>query len=123
VNEACAAGVCSGDGPQEPDEVDANVQVSLSGGVATITWNVAPSSTSSLVLRGLVGGLPVGPGGGDEVCLESGTAGNFALDAETPDPGDAFWYLVQGANSCGSGPYGFEVEAGTLVPRVSATCP
>ena len=123
TDDACASGVCSGSGPQEPGEVAADVQVSLAGSVATISWSLAPGSTSSSVLRGQLSGLPVGPVGNDELCLDSGTVGNSATDAETPNPGDGFWYLVQAANPCGHGPYGTQVESGVPTPRVSATCP
>ena len=123
TNDACAGGVCAGTGNSAPSEVDANVQVAQSGGISTISWNVALGSTTSSVLRGLVTGLPVGPGGGDEVCLASGMAGNSAIDSDTPNPDEAFWYLVQGANDCGKGPYGSQVVDGVPAPRVSATCP
>jgi len=123
TDDACTAGVCAGTGSQEPDEVDANVQVSQSGGISTISWNVALGSTWSSVLRGLVNGLPVGPGGDDEICLDNAALGNSVIDAETPNPGDAFWYLVQGGNPCGKGPYGSQVVSGVPAPRVSATCP
>jgi len=123
TDDACASGVCSGTGPQEPDEVPADVQVSLSASIATISWNAAPGSTSSSVLRGQLSGLPVGPGGNDEVCLDSGNVGNSATDAETPNPDEGFWYLVQAANSCGTGPYGNRVQSGVPTPRSSATCP
>jgi hypothetical protein len=103
--------------------VDNGVQVTQIAGVTTITWNQAIGSTYSDVLRGLVGALPVGPGGGDETCLVSATANTSATDPDTPNPDEAFWYLVQGGNSCGKGPYGFAVVAGVPTPRVSSTCP
>jgi hypothetical protein len=124
TNDMCGSGVCAGVGNPVPDEVDAGVQLSQSAGVTTISWNAAIGSTSSGVLRGLVSALPVGPGGGDEVCLQDGVAGTSTIDAQDPDPGAAFWYLVQGANDCGKGPYGFQMQDGVAtVPRVSATCP
>ena len=123
TNDACSSGVCIGEGVPPPGEVDAGVQVSLSEGVATITWNPAAGSTGSDVLRGYVSGLPVGPGGGDEVCLENGIAGTSTTDAADPGPDEAFWYLIHGTNSCGDGPYGEQVEGGVPSPRVSATCP
>src|SRR6185436_20050053 len=52
-----------------PTEVDNGVRVSRSGTDAVLTWNVAVDATASQVLRGLVSGLPVGPGGADERCL------------------------------------------------------
>jgi hypothetical protein len=123
LNDACLSGVCAGEGPASPAEVDEGVLVSQLAGVTTITWNTAFGSTWSDVLRGLVGALPVGPGGGDEVCLLSGTAGTTATDPDTPNPDEGFWYLIQGGNDCGKGPFGFEVEGGVPTPRVSATCP
>ena len=124
AGDACSGGICVGIGVPTPDEVDAGVQVAESGGIATITWNTSLGSTTSGVLRGLVSALPVGPGGNDEVCLASGVVGSSAIDAEDPNPDEAFWYLVQGSNACGKGPYGFQVEGGIpTVPRVSATCP
>jgi hypothetical protein len=80
-------------------------------------------ATTSSVLRGLVSSLPVGPGGGEEVCLESEIAGNSTTDLEIPEVDTAFWYLIRGANPCGKGPYGSEVQDGVATPRVSATCP
>jgi hypothetical protein len=84
---------------------------------------MALGATSSDVLRGLVSALPVGPGGGDEVCLDSGVAGTSVTDAEVPADGDTFWYLVQGVNACGKGPYGDAVLDGTPSSRSSTTCP
>jgi hypothetical protein len=103
--------------------VDDGVQVSQSAGISTIIWNQALGSTGSAVLRGLVSGLPVGPGGGDEVCLENGISGTSTTDAADPDPGEPFWYLIQGTSPCGRGPYGDQVQAGVPSPRVSTTCP
>jgi len=123
TNDACASGVCVGQGLPSPEEVDGSVQVSLTDGVATITWNPAVGSTWSAVLRGLVSQLAVGPGGDDEVCLDNVVAGSSTTDATNPDPDAAFWYLIRGVNACGTGPYGFEVEDGVQAPRVSATCP
>jgi hypothetical protein len=123
VNDACNGGVCAGTGQPAPGEVDNAVTLSQNQGVSTITWHQAPGSTSSDVLRGLVSGLPVGPGGADEVCLDSGDLGTSTTDTAEPDPGEAFWYLVHGSNSCGDGPYGAQVQDGVPSPRVSATCP
>jgi len=102
--------------------VDDGVELSESQGISTISWHLAPGSAWSDVLRGLVSGLPVGPGGADEVCLEN-LAGTSTTDATDPDPGEAFWYLIQGENACGKGPYGVQVQDGVPSPRVSATCP
>jgi hypothetical protein len=123
VNDACNGGVCVGEGDPAPGEVDNAVAVSQSQGISTITWHQASGGTWSDVLRGLVSGLPVGPGGADEVCLDSGVVGTSTTDPAEPLPGDAFWYLIKGANVCGDGPYGLQVQDGVPSPRVSATCP
>jgi hypothetical protein len=116
MTDVCREGVCRGVSyAPPPAEVDDGVRLVQAGGITTVTWNVTPDSTSSAVLRGVVSQLPVGPGGGDEVCLDSAVVGTSLTDAQDPDPQAAFWYLVQGRNSCGSGPYGHQ--------RQSTTCP
>jgi hypothetical protein len=62
------------------------------------------SGTEYDVLRGSIGGLPVGSGG--ETCLASGTAATFAIDGSVPGPGLGFYYLVRAVNACGPGSYG-----------------
>jgi len=107
-----------------PAEVDDGVRVSRSGASAVLTWNVADGATTSSVLRGLVTGLPVGPGGSDESCLVENSDRNTLTDSELPPLGDAFWYLVRGENAAGKGPYGFEGLHGLpAAPRESETCP
>jgi hypothetical protein len=116
LTDVCQEGVCRGlNYTPPPVEVDNGVRLSHSGGVTTVTWNAAPGSTSSAVLRGLVSQLPVGPGGGDEVCLDDAVTGASLMDAQDPALDAAYWYLVQGRNACGSGPYGPQ--------RASTTCP
>ena len=123
-NDACGAGVCAGIPVLPPGDVGDGVRLDQAGGVTTIIWDAASSSTSSSVLRGLVSQLPVGPGGGDEVCLADATGQTSAMDSDVPPPSDPFWYLVKGDSSCGSGPYGFEEQNGVpTVPRASVTCP
>jgi hypothetical protein len=97
-----------------PGEV-ASVTLEHDGVTATITWTPALGASSYSVLRGELDGLPVGPGGGDEICLDDDQAGVSVTDSNDPGPGQAFWYLVRGANACGTGSYG----AG----QQSATCP
>lgn len=123
-SDACDNGVCTGVGGPLPGIVDDGVSLAQNAGVTTITWTPAADSTASSILRGLVSGLPVGPGGGDEVCLADGVLGGVAIDSEDPPVDAAFWYLVQGTNTCGGGPYGFETQNQVeTTPRVSATCP
>ena len=106
-----------------PSEVREDVQLAPGEGGTTITWTPASGSATSSVLRGTVAQLPVGPGGGDEICLETDIAGSSATDPEDPDPGTAFWYLVRGENDCGDGTYGVASQGGVLTPRSSTTCP
>jgi hypothetical protein len=104
--------------------VDDGVRVSKDGGVATITWNPAPGSAWFELARGLVRALPAGTtGGSGGICLADVILGTSATDADIPDPGEAFWYLVRGANACGRGPYGFELVGGVPTPRIVVSCP
>jgi hypothetical protein len=107
-----------------PAEVDNGFRVARIGTNAVLTWNVADGATASAVLRGLVSGLPVGPGGFDERCLVENTDRDTITDPDVPLLGDAFWYLVRGENASGKGPYGFEgVHGVPAAPRVSSSCP
>jgi CSLREA domain-containing protein len=90
----------------------------------TVSWNsaVPTSGTSTLhdVLRGDLTGLPVN-GGASGTCLApGGVAGSSIPDSTTPLEGAAFWYLVRGRNTCGTGTYGF-ATGGT--ERTSTSCP
>ena len=123
TSDACYGGVCAGEGVPSPEEVDDGVRVAQSNGIATISWNPAPGATAFEVLRGLVSALPVGPGGNDEVCLDQGLVGTSTTDAADPDPGEGFWYVIRGTNSCGKGPHGFALQGGITIPRFSTTCP
>jgi hypothetical protein len=122
-NDVCHSGVCAGEGVQSPGEVDDGVLVSQSGGISTITWNPTLGSSGFDVLRGRVRTLPVGQGGGDEVCFATGITGLATTDAAEPEPGESFWYVIRGSNACGRGSYGNQVLGGVPVPRVSMACP
>jgi hypothetical protein len=125
TNDACTSGVCVGTPVGAPAEVDDGVRLGRTGLDTVISWNLAAGATSSDLLRGLVSGLPVGPGGGDETCLAQDLTTITLTDGEDPGTGTGFWYLVRGANSCaGKGSYGFVVQGGVpTVERSSATCP
>jgi hypothetical protein len=124
ASDTCQGGTCVGEGSAAlPAEVDGGVLLSQQDGVTTVTWNAASGSTWSNVLRGLVGALPVGPGGGDEVCMLTGTPATVTTDADVPNPDETFWYLIQGGNDCGKGPIGSELHGFVEVARVTATCP
>lgn len=89
----------------------------------TISWSsaAAHSGTSTLydLSRGSLWHLPVGGAGAPETCIESKTPIPKAVDPAIPTPGDGFWYLVRGRNSCGLGTYG-EESAGP--ERLTAVC-
>jgi len=89
----------------------------------TLSWtSAAPTAgvaTTHQLLRGPVGGLPVGSGGA-EICLSAGTTAASLIDSDVPSAGAGFWYVVRAANSCGQGGYG-TTSAGQN--RASATCP
>lgn len=122
--DGCEAGICVGTPLGLPSEVDDGVRVAVSQGACVLTWNLAVNSTSSDILRGLVSMLPVGPGGNDETCIGNDEPGTTFRIAADPPVGAGYWYLVRGVNSCGHGPYGYEVHNGVpTVPRASTTCP
>ncbi len=125
TNDACTSGVCGGTPVVAPAEVDDGVRLGRTGLDTVISWNLAAGATSSDLLRGLVSGLPVGPGGGDETCLAQDVTTSTLADGEDPATGAGFWYLVRGGNACaGKGSYGFVVQGGVpTLERSSATCP
>ncbi len=81
------------------------------------SWSPEPSAVVYDMLRGALSGLPVGPGGEDEVCFP-GIEGTSASDPSTPTPGEGYWYGTRGVSPCGSGLWG----NATAGPRVSDTC-
>src|SRR5262249_44470743 len=86
-----------------------------------ILWNfdAALSATSYVAMRGLVSALPVGPGGGDEVCSNLGASQQFQ-DTQVPALGSSYWYLVKGKNACGAGSWGTQSNG---TPHVTTSCP
>jgi hypothetical protein len=77
---------------------------------AVISWNTAPGSTGSDVVRGLVSALPASPLDVGETLLARSTSSSTYQDATVPPPGECFWYLVRGRTSCGGGPWGFGTQ-------------
>jgi len=124
AGDACVAGLCSGAPFSAPPEIDAGLRIDKSPVGATLHWNPGAGATYSNVLRGLTGTLPVGPGGGDEVCIGTDLADTSLIDRADPPDGLAFWYLVRGGNGCGKGTYGYERRGGVpSTQRSSSTCP
>src|SRR5262249_7585021 len=103
--ETCSAGTCAGGTPiLVPGEVTG---LAFQADKQTLVWNAAGGAgpgTVHDVPRGLVSQLPVGSGAG-ESCLAT-VSGATTTDAAMPPLGAAFWYLVRGRNSCGTGTYG-----------------
>ncbi len=122
TNDACLSGSCQG---ASGAAGDVGPSLRLQGHqTSTIDWLPASGATGHDVLRGLLSGLPVGPGGGDEVCLADNVAAPTASDTTIPAVGSPFWYLVRGENPCGVGSYGFAgILGATGAPRISTTCP
>lgn len=115
--DTCQSGVCAGTPITAPPETQ---NVAVAADKATYTWSAAAGATVYDVVRGALGSLPVGPGGGDEVCFDN-LAGPTLSDATAPAPGTGFWYLSRGSNTCGgNGTYGTRSNA---TPRVTTTCP
>jgi uncharacterized delta-60 repeat protein len=123
TGDVCAGGSCVGELVAAPSETNM-VVVTKAGADTTLAWPLAAGATTSDVLRGSLASLPVGPGGGDEVCLGS-TAATTMTDSDVPAAGSGVWYLVRGSNTCaGSGPYGVQGIHGLPgASRVSSTCP
>ncbi|HEX4826061.1 MAG TPA: hypothetical protein VFV19_17315 [Candidatus Polarisedimenticolaceae bacterium] len=123
--DTCQSGACVGSNPVPvPGDVGNTVQVNKSGTDANLSWTAASNATTSDGLRGNLSALPVGPGGGDELCFP-GIGGTLLTDTAVPAPGTGFWYLIRGHNSCqGGGTYGNQgVNGSPGALRVSTTCP
>ncbi len=120
IADTCAA-VCNG-GPGLPLPAEAQ-NLRLSTDKRTITWSPVASATRYDVVRGNTANLPVGPGGGDEVCFGN-LPGPSLVDTTIPAPSAGFWYVSRGENSCGNGTYGTQnLNGAPGPPRTTTTCP
>ena len=109
--------VCAGAPVTSPDEVTGDT---FASDKQTYSWSAVALATQYDVLRGDLSALPVGPGGGDEICFDN-VAGTSTVDISTPSPGSGRFYLVRGQNTCAApGTYG---TTSSLTPRTSTTCP
>ena len=117
LGETCGGGICAnGTTITAPLEIQ---NVIVAGNKATYSWSAATYATQYDVVRGGTGALPVGPGGGDEVCFDN-LSGTTLVDAAVPTPGTGFWYLSRGENACGIGTFGTRSNGS---PRITTTCP
>jgi len=75
-------------------------------------------------VRGLEEQLPVGAGAAQVCLVPGGIAAATTTDGNNPPAGKAFWYLVRGRNSCGTGTYGSQAVHGVpTTQRITTTCP
>jgi hypothetical protein len=122
-NDSCTGGVCGGVTLVVPSEVT-NVRFTTK---TAITWNSASGAGPGTVhdaVRGLEEQLPVGSGASQSCLTPGGIAAATTADATSPPSGKAFWYLVRGKNSCGTGTYGSAAVHGVpTTQRVTTTCP
>jgi subtilisin-like proprotein convertase family protein len=116
AGDICGGGVCAGTPITAPPETQG---VLVASDKATFNWAAAPFAVQYDVVRGDLALLPVGPGGGDEVCFDDLPVPTLN-DPTNPTPGKGQWYLSRGENSCGIGTFG-TTHTGT--PRITTTCP
>ncbi len=126
----------NGDGDLRGDACDCAVgdatAYALPGEIANVSWladrttlvwdSGAAAAGSGIVydvMQGVIGEFPVG-GGASESCTGSGLSGTSLGGLPDPAVGSADYYLVRGANVCGTGSYGFDSD---LQERSSGVCP
>jgi len=96
-------------------------------GTAVLTWSAIASASLYNTYRGTIPATMLAgrPSPYDHACYESGDAAGdgptLSKDAGPPGPGTAFYYLVDGENSCGEGPLGTAPD-GSPTPNTSP-CP
>jgi subtilisin-like proprotein convertase family protein len=115
--DSCVSSACAHSAVGTPGLVSG---VTSSADKQTITWAAAVDAARYDAVRGEISSLPVGPGGGDEICFDD-LATPTMVDASAPAPGDpGYWYLFRGENDCAAGSYGTQHDG---TPRVTTTCP
>jgi hypothetical protein len=97
----------------------------LDGGGAstTLTWSPPAGSAAAAMVYDVLRSAVAADFVLGAVCLESGDGPDVsALDAESPAPGEVFYYLVRGRNACpaGVGTLGFDSNG---VERPGRNCP
>jgi hypothetical protein len=116
AGDVCGNGVCSSGTVTVPAETS---DVSVAADKTTYTWSAVAGATTYDVVRGAIDALPVGPSGGDEVCLDDLPEPSL-VDPAVPAAGTGFWYLSRGENACASGSFGQQSNG---ILRTTATCP
>ncbi|MEM7245178.1 MAG: DUF4215 domain-containing protein [Acidobacteriota bacterium] len=88
-------------------------------GPVTLRWDEAAASGSDTfnLHRGVLASLRVGSYG---TCAQPDLMTNETTDAELPDPGTGWFYLIGGANAGGTGPFG---QSSLGVERMPRACP
>ncbi len=117
TGEVCGGGMCSGGSVITAPAETAGVTVAADK--ATYDWSSVASATRYDVVRGSLGVLPVGPGGGDESCFDD-LPGPSLVDATVPAADTGYWYLSRGENACGAGSFGQQSNGAS---RITTTCP
>ena len=120
--DACQAGACAGAPIPAPGEV---AHVTFDAATGTLTWDALGGALPVQydVSRGLTTQPPT-DGAPASVCLATGTSLTEATDATVPGSGEAFWYLVRGRHSCGTGTWGYTAANGVPgLERLVDACP
>ena len=89
VGDTCSAGACVSTPVARPGPIPGFGFTNKT----TLSWTADPRATEYDMARGTLAGLPVGPGGGDEVCFGN-LAGTSTTDAAAPPLGTG--YSVRG---------------------------
>ena len=99
-----------------PQRVGDTLRLDRVGG-GTLNWVRGAQGHTSNVYRGV---YTVGqPFPYNESCLVADTPDTQALDADTPAPGTAYYYLVSGSNVCGESALGLASFGGEIRPTVA----
>jgi hypothetical protein len=110
VDAACGGNDCNDADASvfnAPAEVS-NLQV-LTENPSNLSWSSQAIAAGPGTLYDLVSGSLTPTSGivfSPADCLQNSTTVNFSDVRPTPTIGTAFWYLVRGRNSCGTGSYG-----------------
>jgi hypothetical protein len=120
TGDVCAAGACDGTPVGSAAEI---TNVRAQSDKQTYTWDQQPGPSRYDVVRGLLTGLPVGPGGADEACFNDLVTAAL-VDGTNPAVGDGFWYLSRSQAAGCSGTFGTRGNRGAHgAQRATTTCP